>query len=87
MTYITDAANEVAERAQTTGGTIREAFNGTPLVAYYGDSGALVALRWHYERLLYQLANGIITLNDVTLERAGPEYDEAHLREAEVGAR
>jgi hypothetical protein len=44
---------------------IEAEWNGTPMNGYPGDTTELVRTRWHYERLLFQLKNGIITIADL----------------------
>lgn len=62
-------AEQVATIPRGSGQCIRREFNGTPLVAHPGESAHVIFLRWHYERILYQIKTGSLSIHDVQLER------------------
>jgi hypothetical protein len=44
--------------------TVKIDFNGSPMTAIHTDSVELILTRWHYERLLIQIANGVVNVRD-----------------------
>jgi hypothetical protein len=65
---VVESARALAWGVRVTNKSIREEFNGTPMVAYHGDTAEMILLRWHYQRLLFQIKNGIVDINDIVLE-------------------
>jgi hypothetical protein len=65
---VAECAEALAWGVRAFGETIREEFNGTPMVAYPSDNARTILLRWHYERILFQLKQGFIDFTDITLE-------------------
>lgn len=56
---------EAWRQCQETGQTVKTEFNGTPVLCQPGESVELVQMRWQYERLLIQIALGVIRVEDV----------------------
>lgn len=68
------AARWVAELANRflrdgDGRKVRAVFNDTPMDGYVGDTQRVVFLRWHYERLLRQIASGVVNVHDYLADR------------------
>jgi hypothetical protein len=65
-TLADDWAEALFVKARESGETQHGKFNGTPMEAYPEDQHAqAVYLRWHYERLLIQIARGTLDVRDV----------------------
>ena len=58
------AAGYMVEMARTEGVTVGTEFNGTPMWASISCSTDQVVMRWYYERLLIQIANGVVNVRD-----------------------
>lgn len=58
------AAQHLVRESRTLNCDVESEFNGTPMMAYRSDNVDQIVMRWHYERLLIQIATGVVDIKD-----------------------
>lgn len=58
------AAEYLLDRAKQDDEATEADFDGTPMRAELSDTPDMVAMRWHYERLLIQIADKTVSVHD-----------------------